>query len=254
MPKSSSSKKESKKKKRKSKSMVDDTEHESIAEEQQQSEVVEDTSNNDEDEGDGIITTTKFSSLSLQPTLLSSIASLKWEFATRIQSQSIPPALLGRDVIGLAETGSGKTGAFSIPILNYLLEKPQKSVFAVVLAPTRELAFQIHEVMVALGRGMGANSVCIVGGVDMSSQAIALARSPHVVVATPGRLLDHLQNTKGFNLRQLKYLVLDEADRKVRVSIVLSCECLCSICSLGDLTTSFDLGLPLLIALAYHMY
>ena len=215
MPKSSSSKKESKKKKRKSKSTVDDTEHESIAEEaQQQSEVVvDDTNNNEEEEGDGIITTTKFSSLSLHPTLLSSIASLKWEFATRIQSQSIPPALLGRDVIGLAETGSGKTGAFSIPILNYLLEKPQKSVFAVVLAPTRELAFQIHEVMVALGRGMGANSVCIVGGVDMSSQAIALARSPHVVVATPGRLLDHLQNTKGFNLRQLKYLVLDEADR-----------------------------------------
>lgn len=215
MPKSSSSKKESKKKKRKSKSTVDDTEHESIAEEAQQSDEVNDTNNKEEEEeeGDGIITTTKFSSLSLQPTLLSSIASLKWEFATRIQSQSIPPALLGRDVIGLAETGSGKTGAFSIPILNYLLEKPQKSVFAVVLAPTRELAFQIHEVMVALGRGMGANSVCIVGGVDMSSQAIALARSPHVVVATPGRLLDHLQNTKGFNLRQLKYLVLDEADR-----------------------------------------
>jgi len=239
MPKSSSSKKESKKK-RKSKSTVDDTEHESIAEEeeQQQSEVVDDTNNKneeEEDEGDGIITTTKFSSLSLQPTLLSSIASLKWEFATRIQSQSIPPALLGRDVIGLAETGSGKTGAFSIPILNYLLEKPQKSVFAVVLAPTRELAFQIHEVMVALGRGMGANSVCIVGGVDMSSQAIALARSPHVVVATPGRLLDHLQNTKGFNLRQLKYLVLDEADRKVRVSIVLPRTYVMFDMSLGDL-------------------
>lgn len=104
-------------------------------------------------------------------------------------------------------------GAFAIPILNYLLEKPQKQVFAVILAPTRELAFQIHEVMVALGRGMGANCVCVVGGVDMASQAIALARNPHVVVATPGRLLDHLQNTKGFHLRQLKYLVMDEADR-----------------------------------------
>jgi len=167
-----------------------------------------------EEEDDGnIITTTPFSSLNLHPSLLSSISSLKWDFASQIQAKSIPSALDGRDIIGLAETGSGKTGAFSIPILNYLLEKPQKSVFAVILAPTRELAFQIHEVMVALGRGMGANSVCVVGGVDMASQAIALARNPHVVVATPGRLLDHLQNTKGFHLRQIKYLVLDEADR-----------------------------------------
>ena len=114
------------------------------------------TNNDDNDNDDnGIITNIPFSALHLHPTLLSSIASLKWEFASRIQSSSIPPALQGRDVIGLAETGSGKTGAFAIPVLNYLLEKPQKSVFAVILAPTRELAFQIHEVMVALGRGMG---------------------------------------------------------------------------------------------------
>jgi len=133
---------------------------------------------------DGIITSTPFSSLNLHPSLLSSISSLKWSNATQIQASAIPPALEGRDVIGLAETGSGKTGAFAIPILNYLLDKPQKQVFAVILAPTRELAFQIHEVMVALGRGMGANSVCVVGGVDMASQAIALARNPHIVVAT----------------------------------------------------------------------
>jgi len=177
----------------------------------------DDGENENEEEHDAgddeIITSTPFSSFHLHSTLLSSIATLKWENATRIQAASIPPALEGRDVIGLAETGSGKTGAFAIPILNYLLEKPQKQVFAVILAPTRELAFQIHEVMVALGRGMGANCVCVVGGVDMASQAIALARNPHVVVATPGRLLDHLQNTKGFHLRQLKYLVMDEADR-----------------------------------------
>mmetsp|Transcript_13596 Transcript_13596/g.29177 ORF Transcript_13596/g.29177 Transcript_13596/m.29177 type:complete len:186 (+) Transcript_13596:181-738(+) len=123
----------------------------------------------DAEEEDGIITTTPFSSFSLHPSLLTSISSLKWEFATRIQRNSIPAALQGRDVIGLAETGSGKTGAFAIPILNYLLQKPQKAVFAVILAPTRELAFQIHEVVVALGRGMGANAVCVVGGVDGAS-------------------------------------------------------------------------------------
>ena len=208
-----SSKKESSKKKRKQQKeeAVEEQRQSADDEEQSTSAAVEPTTqstssnsndaNVNDEGGDGIITTTQFSSLSLHPTLLSSIASLKWTHATRIQSQSIPPALLGRDIIGLAETGSGKTGAFSIPILNYLLDKPQKSVFAVILAPTRELAFQIHEVMVALGSGMGANSVCIVGGVDMASQSIALARNPHVVVATPGRLLDHLQNTKGFNLR-----------------------------------------------------
>ena len=167
----------------------------------------------DSDDGDGIISKKSFASLNIHTSLLDSIKSLKWDNATQIQAQSIPAALEGRDVIGLAETGSGKTGAFSIPILNYLLEKPQKQVFAVILAPTRELAFQINEVMVALGQGIGASSVCIVGGVDMASQAIALARNPHIVVATPGRLLDHLENTKGFHLRQLKYLVMDEADR-----------------------------------------
>lgn len=172
-----------------------------------------DNDDDNQETEDGIITSKSFSSLNLHPSLLSSIASLQWTNPTQIQAASIPPALEGRDVIGLAETGSGKTGSFAIPILNYLLEKPQKQVFAVILAPTRELAFQIHEVMVALGRGMGANSVCVVGGVDMASQAIALARNPHVVVATPGRLLDHLQNTKGFHLRQIKYLVMDEADR-----------------------------------------
>ena len=145
----------------------------------------------EEEETDGIITNKPFSSFNLHTSLLSSIASLKWNNATQIQAASIPSALEGRDVIGLAETGSGKTGAFTIPILNYLLEKPQKAVFAVILAPTRELAFQIHEVVVALGRGMGANSVCVVGGVDSASQAIALARNPHVVVATVSVFLFH---------------------------------------------------------------
>ena len=87
------------------------------------------------------------------------------------------------------------------------------AVFGVMLAPTRELAFQIHEVVQALGQTIGATSICIVGGVDMATQSIALARNPHVVVATPGRLVDHLTNTKGFHLRKLRYLILDEADR-----------------------------------------
>jgi len=159
-----------------------------------------------------VISESTFESLNVDPQLISACDALGWSKATTIQAQALPPALLGRDIIGLAETGSGKTGAFSLPILQALLSNPQR-LFAVVLAPTRELAFQIHEVFEGLGQHVGSKSVCIVGGVDMMSQAIALARKPHVVVATPGRLVDHLENTKGFNLRNLKYLVMDEADR-----------------------------------------
>jgi len=176
---------------------ADDVEEESEAEEEQ-----------------GIMTETTFASLGVCESICDAAQKLQWNYASRIQCEVLPHALDGRDIIGLAETGSGKTGAFVIPILQELLENPIRgAVFAIMLAPTRELAFQIHEVVEALGQTIGATSVCIVGGVDIASQSIALARNPHIVVATPGRLVDHLQNTKGFQLRKLKYLVMDEADR-----------------------------------------
>jgi len=167
-----------------------------------------------EDDPSSIISSSTFDMLGVCGPLCEAAKSMGWSKATRIQKETIPPALSGRDVIGLAETGSGKTGAFAVPILQSLLENPVRgAVYAVILAPTRELAFQIHEVVTALGSGIGASAVCIVGGVDMASQSIALARNPHIVTATPGRLVDHLQHTKGFTLRKLKYLVMDEADR-----------------------------------------
>ncbi|XP_019849244.1 PREDICTED: probable ATP-dependent RNA helicase DDX47 isoform X2 [Amphimedon queenslandica] len=135
-----------------------------------------------------------------------------WTTPTDIQREAIPVALEGRDVIGLAETGSGKTGAFSLPILQSLLDTPTR-LFALVLTPTRELAFQISEQFEALGGRIGVKCAVVVGGVDMMTQALALAKKPHVVIATPGRLVDHLENTKGFSLRSVKYLVMDEADR-----------------------------------------
>ncbi|EWM29212.1 dead deah box rna [Nannochloropsis gaditana] len=153
-----------------------------------------------------------FEALGVVKPLCEACAAIGWTKPTGIQQQAIPAALQGRDVIGLAETGSGKTGAFALPVLQALLAKPQR-LFAVVLAPTRELAFQIHEVFEALGASIGLKSCCVVGGVDMMTQAIALARKPHVVVATPGRLVDHLENTKGFHIREARFLVLDEADR-----------------------------------------
>jgi ATP-dependent RNA helicase DDX47/RRP3 len=170
--------------------------------------------NDEEEEEEGIMTTTTFASLGVCEPLCQAAAAIEWKFASLIQKQVLPAALAGKDIVGLAETGSGKTGAFCIPLLQELLENPVRgAVFGIVLAPTRELAFQIHEVVQALGQTIGATSICVVGGVDMATQSIALARNPHVVVATPGRLVDHLTNTKGFHLRKLRYLILDEADR-----------------------------------------
>jgi ATP-dependent RNA helicase DDX47/RRP3 len=94
--------------------------------------------------------------------------------------------------------GSGKTGAFGLPILQKLLENPQ-GLFALVLSPTRELAFQISEQLEALGSGIGVRCVTIVGGVDMMSQAIALSKKPHIIVASPGRIVDHLEVSSNSN-------------------------------------------------------
>ena len=153
-----------------------------------------------------------FKSLGVSPTLCEACDALGWKYPTKIQAEALPLALQGRDIIGLAETGSGKTAAFAIPVIQDLLEKPRR-LFAVVLAPTRELAFQINEQFEALGAAIGLKCAVIVGGVDMMTQAVALGRRPHVVIATPGRLVDHLENTKGFNLKTVKYFILDEADR-----------------------------------------
>ncbi|KAG7035728.1 DEAD-box ATP-dependent RNA helicase 10 [Cucurbita argyrosperma subsp. argyrosperma] len=153
-----------------------------------------------------------FKDLGICEQLVEACDSLGWKNPSKIQAEAIPHALEGKDLIGLAQTGSGKTGAFALPILQALLEAPQ-AFFACVLSPTRELAIQIAEQFEALGSGIGIKCAVLVGGVDMVQQAINLAKRPHIVVGTPGRLVDHLSNTKGFSLRTLKYLVLDEADR-----------------------------------------
>ncbi|KAL8728393.1 MAG: hypothetical protein Q9166_005437 [cf. Caloplaca sp. 2 TL-2023] len=148
--------------------------------------------------------TATFHDLGIIDSLCEACDKLGYKTPTPIQQESIPLALQDRDIIGLAETGSGKTAAYALPILQALMEKPQ-GLFGLVMAPTRELAEQISKAFEALGSLINVRSCFIVGGMDMVSQAITLA--------TPGRLLDHLENTKGFSLRSLKYLVMDEADR-----------------------------------------
>lgn len=149
---------------------------------------------------------TTFKSLGLIDPLLTALSSLNFHTPTPIQAAALPPALEGRDVIGVASTGSGKTAAFALPIIQALWENPQ-SLFACVLAPTRELAYQISQTFEALGEGIGLRCATVVGGMDRMSQAVMLAKKPHIIVATPGRLQDHLENTKGFSLRGLKFLV-----------------------------------------------
>mmetsp|Transcript_3405 Transcript_3405/g.7830 ORF Transcript_3405/g.7830 Transcript_3405/m.7830 type:complete len:493 (-) Transcript_3405:89-1567(-) len=161
--------------------------------------------------GDGALPDT-FEGLGVCEELCQAVKLMKWSAPTKIQQEAIPWALQGRDIIGLAETGSGKTGAFALPIVQRLLDNPQR-FFAVALAPTRELCVQIGEQFEAIGSGIKLQTAVIVGGLDMVSQAMALAKRPHVVVASPGRLVDHLENTKGFHLKSTKYLVMDEADR-----------------------------------------
>ncbi|KAF8894668.1 P-loop containing nucleoside triphosphate hydrolase protein [Infundibulicybe gibba] len=153
-----------------------------------------------------------FKSLGLIDPLLEALEQANYKIPTEIQAESLPHALEGRDIIGVASTGSGKTAAFALPILQKLWEEP-KGLFACVLAPTRELAYQISQQFEALGSAMGVRCAVIVGGMDKVSQAVALAKRPHIIVATPGRLNDHLEDTKGFSLRGIKFLVLDEADR-----------------------------------------
>ncbi|KAL4866983.1 ATP-dependent rRNA helicase rrp3 [Aspergillus spectabilis] len=153
-----------------------------------------------------------FRELGVIDSLCEACNTLGYSTPTPIQARCIPIALTGRDLIGLAETGSGKTAAFVLPILQALMESPQQ-LHSLILAPTRELAQQIAGVVDSLGATISVRCTLLIGGMDMIPQSIALGKRPHVIVATPGRLMDHLENTKGFSLRNLKYLVLDEADR-----------------------------------------
>ena len=144
--------------------------------------------------------------------LLEACKRLSYLHPTKIQRDSLPYSLKGSDIIGLAETGSGKTAAFTIPILQSLLGHTQ-TFHSCILAPTRELCLQINEHILGLGAEIGIKTSVILGGLDRMEQAVSLARKPHIIIGTPGRLADHLANTKGFSLSKLKFLVLDEADK-----------------------------------------
>jgi ATP-dependent RNA helicase RhlE len=153
-----------------------------------------------------------FSSLELHPRVGKAIADLGFTTPTPIQSQAIPLALAGRDVLACAETGSGKTAAFLLPIINRLVDRPRGTTRALVLAPTRELAAQVLADFNDLARHTGLRGDAVFGGVGMKPQEEAFRRGADLLVATPGRLLDHFKFPYA-SLSGLEVLVLDEADR-----------------------------------------
>ena len=153
-----------------------------------------------------------FSSFKLNANLLKAIHTMGFEKPTPIQRLAVPPLLEGRDVMATAVTGSGKTAAFLLPILHRLMEKPRGTTRALILAPTRELAAQIAEHFHALAVHTSLKGAAVYGGVSMGPQEGAFRRGVDVLVATPGRLLDHCQYPYA-RLTGIEYLVLDEADR-----------------------------------------
>lgn len=154
-----------------------------------------------------------FDAYGLQSTILTNIHRLGYVTPTPIQLKSIPLIIKGNDVMGLAQTGTGKTAAFVLPILQRLLETPKSGIRALIIAPTRELAQQIHETIVELAKGTKLHSITLYGGVNINPQIKSLKHGDiAIAVACPGRLLDHIQN-RNINLTALEVLVLDEADQ-----------------------------------------
>ncbi len=150
-----------------------------------------------------------FFGLGIAPSLMEVLNRLNFKIPTLIQRQAIPPALQGKDLVGVAQTGTGKTLAFGIPMIQRL---NQLSGQGLIVLPTRELALQVDEALNKVGARLGLKTVVLIGGTPIRPQIQALSRQPHIIIATPGRLNDHLQQ-KTANLKNVKIVVLDEADR-----------------------------------------
>ncbi|MDE1548476.1 DEAD/DEAH box helicase [Jeotgalibaca caeni] len=168
----------------------------------------------------------KFTELGLAPELLKSVEAMGFEEATPIQEQTIPLALEGRDVIGQAQTGTGKTAAFGLPMLQKI-DTNKRSIQGLVIAPTRELAIQTQEELYRLGRDKRVTAQVVYGGADISRQIRALKNNPHIVVGTPGRMLDLIRR-KALNLNNVETLVLDEADEMLNMGFLEDIEAIIS--------------------------
>ncbi len=190
------------------------------------------------------VPTGTFHELGLSAKLLAILDSKQFTTPTPIQHQCIPHALEGKDVVGIAQTGTGKTLAFGIPTLQRLAEHKGQ---ALILVPTRELALQVEESLMNIGSGIGLKTEVVIGGAPAHKQIKGLKRNPHVVIATPGRLIDHL-NTKSYNLENVHTVILDEADRMFDIGFLPDIKRILALAPTERQTLLFSATMPPAIA------
>ena len=158
-----------------------------------------------------------FEDFALEPLLKTNLANMGYVTPSPIQDQAIAPALSGRDIIGIASTGTGKTAAFALPVLERLITDPDST--AIIIAPTRELAQQIEEECKVLAKGSGLSGVLLIGGTNMSKQLREVKLLPRIVIGTPGRIKDHMQRGS-LKMHRFNMIVLDEVDRMLDMGFI----------------------------------
>lgn len=186
-----------------------------------------------------------FNNLGISSRLLQAIANQKFTSPTPIQSRVLPLAIEGKDVVGIAQTGTGKTLAFGIPTMQKLLEAGRGQ--ALILCPTRELAMQVDEMITRVGRPLGLKTAVVIGGVSANTQISALRRNPHIIIATPGRLNDLLKQRQ-LNLNEIKVIILDEADRMLDIGFMPQIKTIMSQAPKERQTLLFSATMPAEIA------
>lgn len=198
------------------------------------------TKTNNHEHNDSSDNQNGFFGLGIAPKILEILERLKFKTPTPIQRKAIPIAIEGKDVIGIAQTGTGKTHAFAIPMIQQLA---QRDTVALVLAPTRELAVQIDEAVKILAHPFGMRTACLIGGMPMRPQTEALRRRPQVIIATPGRLIDHMEN-QNLSLTKVGMFVIDEADRMLDMGFAPSVERIFKSMSKDRQTMLFSATMP----------
>ncbi|MBI5023077.1 MAG: DEAD/DEAH box helicase [Candidatus Magasanikbacteria bacterium] len=185
-----------------------------------------------------------FNTLGIAREMLDVLNHLHFTTPTPIQHQCIPTALEGKDIVGIAQTGTGKTLAFGIPMIQLLGQNKGQGL---ILLPTRELALQVNDVLIKLGHKFGLRTAVVIGGASSFQQIQAIRRRPHIIVSTPGRLIDHLQN-KNISLKKVKMIVMDEADRMFDIGFLPQIKQILAVAPKERQTLMFSATMPKAIA------
>ena len=185
-----------------------------------------------------------FKVLGISPQILAVLDQLRFTVPTPIQHQCIPAVLEGKDVVGIAQTGTGKTLAFGLPMIQILGQNKGQGL---ILLPTRELALQVNEVLTKVGQKFGLRTAVLIGGASSYQQIQAIRRNPHIIVSTPGRLIDHLQQ-RHLSLEKVKMIVLDEADRMFDIGFLPQIKQILSMAPKERQTLMFSATMPKAIA------